>query len=51
VSIKLSGGRKTTINLDEVLEADLSGGSQLNYIGDPTLGKIEASSGSTINKK
>ena len=51
VSIELSGGSQATINLDGTLDADLSGGSQLYYIGDPTLGNIETSGGSTINKK
>ena len=48
VSIELSSGSQATINLDGTLDADLSGGSQLYYIGDPTLGDIETSSGSSI---
>ena len=51
VNIELSGGSQATINMDGTLDADLSGGSQLHYIGDPTLGDIETSGGSTINKK
>ena len=51
VSIELSGGSQATISLDGTLDADLSGGSELYYIGDPTLGDIETSSGSSINKK
>ena len=50
-NIELSGGSQATINLDGTLDADLSGGSQLYYIGDPTLGDIETSGGSTISKK
>ncbi|MHA2407299.1 MAG: GIN domain-containing protein [Candidatus Ranarchaeia archaeon] len=50
VNVELSGGSISTINLDGRLDADLSGGSQLWYIGDPTLGSIETSSGSQINK-
>ena len=50
-NIELSGGSSATINLDGRLDADLSGGSNLSYIGDPTLGNIERSSGSVINKK
>ncbi len=49
VNIEVSGGSQATINLDGTLNADLSGGSQLYYIGDPTLGNIETSGGSTIN--
>ena len=51
VNIELSGGSQATINLDGTLDADLSGGSQLYYYGDPTLGEIETSSGSQIEKK
>ena len=50
VSVELSGGSISTVNLDGRLDADLSGGSQLWYIGDPTLGNIETSSGSRVNK-
>jgi len=49
-SVELSGGSISTINLDGRLDADLSGGSQLWYIGDPILGNIETSSGSNIHK-
>jgi hypothetical protein len=51
VNIQLSGGSQATINLDGTLDADLSGGSQLYYYGDATLGEIETSSGSQITKK
>jgi len=51
VNIELSGGSQATINLDGTLDADLSGGSHLSYIGNPTLNNIETSSGSTISKK
>jgi len=50
-NIELSGGSQATINLDGTLDADLSGGSQLYYYGNPTLGHIETSSGSQIYKK
>jgi hypothetical protein len=50
-NIELSGGSQATINLDGTLNADLSGGSQLYYYGAPTLGEIETSSGSQIEKK
>ena len=49
--IELSGGSQATINLDGILNADLSGGSQLYYYGNPTLGEIETSSGSQITKR
>jgi hypothetical protein len=50
-NIELSGGSQATINLDGTLNADLSGGSILHYYGNPTMGEIETSSGSQINKK
>lgn len=49
-NVELSGGSISTINLDGRLDADLSGGSHLWYIGDPTLGNIETSSGSRVSK-
>jgi hypothetical protein len=50
-SVVLSGGSQATINLDGILNANLSGGSQLQYIGTPTMGDISVSGGSTITKK
>jgi hypothetical protein len=49
--IDLSGGSHATINLDGRLDADLSGGSHLYYIGEPTLGDIDMSGGSLIGRK
>jgi predicted nucleic acid-binding Zn ribbon protein len=49
--INFSGGSQGTINLDGVLDADLSGGSQLLYIGNPTMGDINTSGGSTISQR
>ncbi len=49
-SVNLSGGSSATVNLDGRLDADLSGGSSLSYIGDPTMGDIEKSGGSTLEK-
>jgi len=51
VDIELSGGSHATINLDGRLDADLSGGSLLSYIGDATLGNIETTGGSEISKQ
>ena len=51
IDIELSGGSHATINLDGRLDADLSNGSHLTYIGDPFFGNIETSGGSIINKK
>ena len=50
-NIELSGGSRATINLDGILDADLSGGSNLSYVRDPTLRDIVTSGGSKISKK
>jgi len=50
-NVDLSGGSHATINLDGRLDADLSGGSSLLYIGDPTMGDINTSGGSTVGRK
>jgi hypothetical protein len=50
-SVVLSGGSQVTINLDGTLNANLSGGSQLQYIGTPIMGDIYTSGGSAITRK
>lgn len=50
-NVDLSGGSEATINLCGRLDADLSGGSDLFYIEDPTMGDINTSGGSTVGKK
>ena len=50
-NVNLSGASRATVNLDGRLDADLSGGSHLIYIGEPTLGDINTSGGSTVSKK
>ena len=49
--VDLNGGSHATINIDGRLDADLSGGSQLYYIGEPTLGDIDISGGSILGRK
>jgi len=49
--VDLSGGSRATINIDGRLDADLSGGSQLYYIGEPTLGDIDISGGSELGRR
>jgi hypothetical protein len=49
--IELSGGSSGVVNVNGTLDADLSGGSNLEYIGDPELGNIEKSGGSSLNKR
>ena len=48
--VELSGASHGTINLDGRLDADLSGASNLKYIGEPTMGDINKSGASTLSK-
>ena len=50
-NVNLSGASRATINLEGTLDADISGASNLQYIGDPTMGDINTSGGSTIERK
>ncbi len=49
--VNLSGASTGTVNLDGRLDANLSGASKLTYIGEPTMGTINTSGGSTLSKK
>jgi len=49
--INLSGGGRATVNVDGILDVDLSGGSHVEYVGEPTLGDIDLSGDSTVSKK
>jgi len=49
--VDLSGASRATVNLDGTLDADISGASRLEYIGAPTMGDVNISGGSSINKK
>ena len=46
--VGLSGTSDATVNLDGVLDADLSGASNLRYIGEPTIGNLSISGGSEL---
>ena len=45
-SIDASGGSQANVNVIELLEYDLSGGSRVNYRGQPEIGRSETSGGS-----
>ena len=47
-TVNLSGGSGATVNLDGRLDGDLSGGSHLKYVGDPTTVDVNTSGGSTV---
>ena len=49
--VNLSGASNATVNASGRLDGDLRGGSRLDYIGNPTLGSISTSGGSTISRK
>ena len=49
-SVTLSGGSRAAVNASGKLDVGLSGGSTLQYSGNPTLGKVNVSGGSTLRK-
>jgi hypothetical protein len=49
--VELSGGSRATVNVNGTLDANLSGGSKVLYVGEPTLDDIDLSGGSTVSKK
>ena len=49
--VSLGGASKGTVNLSGKLDANLSGASKLEYIGEPTMGNINTSGASTLSKK
>jgi hypothetical protein len=50
ISVGLSGASIATINTNGILNAILSGASKLYYYGNPTLGDLSVSGGSTIER-
>jgi hypothetical protein len=50
-SISLSGASSAVIKLDGRIDLDLSGASDVEYIGNPKLGSINMSGGSTVNQR
>ena len=49
--ITLSGASICTINLNGRLDTNLTGASRLEYIGEPTFGRMDISRTSMLNKK
>jgi len=47
----VSRANQATVKLDGILDAAISGASTIYCIGEPTMGNIEISGGSKINKK
>ncbi len=50
-NIELSGSSHAVINVSDVMDVNLSGGANLEYIGSPKLGSMKMSGGSTLNQK
>ncbi|MCL5107881.1 MAG: DUF2807 domain-containing protein [Chloroflexi bacterium] len=50
-SVRLSGASRATVNVNGKLDADLSGASKLTYTGNASLGAINTSGGSNVNRK
>jgi len=49
--ITFSGASNGTVNVSGKLDANLSGASNLKYIGEPTMGDISTSGASKLSKK
>lgn len=49
--VELSGASSAVINVSSLMDVNLSGASNLEYIGSPKLGDLRMSGGSTLNQK
>ena len=50
-TVDASGSSKVTVNLSGRLDADASGSSDIYYLGDPELGRMDTSGSSSIQPK
>jgi hypothetical protein len=50
-SIRSSGASNCTITVNERLDAEVSGGSAVNYFGNPSLGRTNVSGGARLEHK
>ena len=50
-NVEASGASKATVNPSGRLDAGASGASHIYYLGSPTLGKMDTSGASSINRK
>ncbi|MFC1861274.1 head GIN domain-containing protein [Chloroflexota bacterium] len=50
-NVNFSGASTGTVNLNGKLDANLSGASKLSYVGETTMGNINTSGASTLEKK
>lgn len=49
--VEMSSGGRATVNVSGRLDADASSGSHVTYVGNPTLGDIDASSGGSVERE
>lgn len=49
--VEASGASKVTVNASGKLDVDASGASHVYYLGSPTLGRVETSGASSVNRK
>lgn len=49
--LKAGGGSTITVNVDGLIDAAASGGSNIYYLGDPELGHITTSGGSNVGPR
>ena len=49
--VDASSSSMATVNVSGRLDADASGGSNVYYLGDPTMGEIDTSGGSSVEPK
>lgn len=50
-NVTLSGGSSVRINASGVISGELSGGSDLDYCGNASLGSVQKSGGSTVERR
>jgi hypothetical protein len=49
-NVQASGASQVTVNVEGRLDADASGASRILYRGNPTLGRIESSGASRVDR-
>jgi hypothetical protein len=50
-NVSAGGSSDVTVNVSGRLDADASGASHVYYLGDPTMGEIDTSGGSSVEPK
>jgi hypothetical protein len=50
-NVDMSSGGGATVNVSGTFDANVSSGSHVTYVGNPTLGDIETSSGGSVERE